>query len=79
MTTTTGRPSRDQRPQMPVGTIELLTAVRDLGPNWPARFGDHEIVEVAAAVDRELLAGNLIDGATLSAQGRKLIEEPPTT
>lgn len=68
-----GRPSRSVKPRLPIGTIELLTAVAELGPTWPARFGDREIVDVNEAVDRELMAGTLLDAVTISPHGRQLL------
>lgn len=68
-----GRPSRSDKPRMPIGTMDLLMAVADLGPHWPARFGHHEIVDVNEALDRELLAGTLVDAITLSPHGQRLI------
>lgn len=68
-----GRPSRSVKPRVPIGTAELLAAVSELGPAWPARFGDREIVDVNEAVDRELLAGTLLDAVTLSPHGERLL------
>lgn len=68
-----GRPSRADKPRMPINTIELLSAVATLGPNWPARFGHYEIVDVTTAVDREQIAGNLLDAITLTPQGHQLL------
>ncbi|MGH3745412.1 MAG: hypothetical protein ACRDTP_11180 [Mycobacteriales bacterium] len=76
MTSHIGRPPRSDKPRIPISTSELLTAVVELGPNWPTRFGDHEIVDVNEAVDRELIAGNLVDAVTLTAQGERLLHEP---
>jgi hypothetical protein len=73
MTSRIGRPSRSEKPRIRISTTELLTAVSDLGPHWPTRFGDREIVDVTEAVDRELLAGNLRDGITLSMQGEQAL------
>lgn len=79
MPTRIGRPPRTVQPRRPVGIrhpvgiYDLLAAVADLGPNWPARFGGHEIADVRQAVDREKRAGNLLDGATLSPQGWQLL------
>lgn len=73
MTTRIGRPSRADKPRIRIGTTELLHAVADLGPNWPGRLGHCEMVEVNEALDRELLAGTLVDATTLSTQGRHLI------
>lgn len=75
-----GRPPRSVKPRLRISTTELLTAVADLGPNWPARFGDYEIADVNEALDRELLAGNLLDAITLTDQGRQTLpdtREPP--
>jgi hypothetical protein len=77
MTTRIGRPRRADKPRVRISTSELLQAVSDLGPNWPARFGDYEIVEVNEALDRELIAGTLIDAITLSPQGRELLLPTP--
>lgn len=68
-----GRPSRSVKPRLPIVTTELLAAVAELGPNWPTRFGDREIVDVNEAVDRELIAGTLLDAVTLSPRGRQLL------
>jgi len=76
MTTVGGRPSRAAKPRMPIDTRDLLTAVAQLGSTWPSRFGHHEIVDVSEALDRELLAGTLIDAITLSPQGRRLLDAP---
>lgn len=73
MTTRIGRPSRSDKPRIPISTTELLAAVADLGPSWPLRFGDHEIVDVNEALDRELIAGTLRDAITLSPQGRRAL------
>lgn len=72
-----GAPARDGR-QLgnPIVTRDLLTAVAQLGESWPARFGRYEICEVRRAVDRERLAGNLLDSCTLSPQGRQLLTLP---
>lgn len=75
MTTRIDRLQGADNPRLRIGTTELLSAVADLGPNWPARFGHHEIAAVREAVDRELTAGTLTDGTTLSAQGQQLL--PP--
>ncbi|HEY5334577.1 MAG TPA: hypothetical protein VIJ71_00990 [Mycobacteriales bacterium] len=75
MTTRIGRPSRADKPRVRIGTIELLQAVADLGPNWPVRFSHYEIVEVNEALDRELMAGTLTDAITLSAHGRRMISD----
>lgn len=77
MTTRIGRPSRSEKPRAPISTVELLSAVAGLGPNWPARFGDHEIVDVNEALDRELIAGHLRDAVTLSPQGRQALLAAP--
>ncbi|HEX7353964.1 MAG TPA: hypothetical protein VF288_03930 [Mycobacteriales bacterium] len=73
MTTRIGRPTRSEKPRHPISTAALLAAVDQLGPHWPARFADHEIVDVNEAVDRELLAGTLVDAVTLSGSGRRLV------
>lgn len=73
MTSHVGRPTRSEKPRVQITSAELLTAVSELGPTWPARFGDHEIVDVNEAVDRELLAGNLVDAVTLSPKGRQQV------
>ena len=73
MTTTVGRPSRAQKPRAPISTRELLAAVAEFGSKWTYQFGDREIVDVIEAVDREQLAGNLLDGVTLSPQAQQLL------
>lgn len=73
MTTNIGRPSRSEKPRIRISTTELLAAVDELGPHWPTRFGDREIVDVNEAVDRELLAGTLLDAVTLSPHGERLL------
>jgi hypothetical protein len=75
MTTRIGRPPRSEKPRFPISTSELLTAIAELGPNWPARFGHYEIVDVNVAVDRELLAGHLRDAITLSNSGIRMLAE----
>lgn len=74
MTLNIGRPPRSEKPRVRISTTELLTAVVDLGPNWPIRFGDYEIVDVNEAVDRELIAGNLLDAVTVSPQGEQCLD-----
>ena len=69
----TGRRSRAEKPRQPVPTYDLLAAVAAHGASWPAQFEDREIVDVIEAVDREHIAGNLLDAVTLSDQGRTLI------
>lgn len=54
-------------------TYDLLAAVAAYGASWPAQFPDREIVDVIEAVDREHIAGNLLDAVTLSHQGRTLV------
>lgn len=76
MTSHIGRPPRTDKPRIRISTTELLAAVVELGPNWPSRFGDHEIVDVNEAVDRELMAGNLLDAVTLSPRGQRWLETP---
>lgn len=73
MTTLGGRPPRGQRPRAPINTLELRTAVAELGSTWPLLFRDHEVADVIDTVDREVLAGNLTDVATLSPQGRRAV------
>ena len=69
-----GRPSRAEKPRVVISSQELLSAVDAHGPYWPAAFGDQEIVSVTEAVDRELLAGTLVDATHLSPAGRALLE-----
>lgn len=38
----------------------------DLGPHWPTRFGYHELIDVSEALDREMIAGALLDAVTLN-------------
>lgn len=76
MATKTGRPSRAKKPRVPISTLELLAAVAELAATWTDRFSEHEIVDVIEAVDREQLAGNLLDGATVSLQGQHLVNAP---
>lgn len=71
----TGRPSRAVKPRHHISTLELLSAVGEFGPNWPARFGDHEIADVNEAIDRELIAGTLLDAVTLSPYGQRLLHQ----
>ncbi len=54
-----------------IGTRAILGAIAAHGAQWPASLGHEEIRSVAEAVDREHLSGNLVDGKTLSAQGRR--------
>lgn len=75
------RPTRAERPRVRVSTRELLTAVHELGPHWPRRFAQREIVDVNEALDRELIAGTLSDAITLSPRGHRALnwpqDEPP--
>ncbi|HEX7353600.1 MAG TPA: hypothetical protein VF288_02065 [Mycobacteriales bacterium] len=66
------RPRREG-PRPVITTLELLRAVADHGPQWVAVFDDVEITSVTEALDRELLAGNLLDATRLSEQGRRLL------
>lgn len=75
MTTRVGRPSRSDKPRNPISTTELLAAVADLGPNWPARFGDYEMLDVTEALNREVIAGNLHDAITLAPPGKQMLGE----
>lgn len=77
MTTRVGRPARTDKPRSQISTTELLQAVADLGPTWPAQFGDHEVVAVTEALDRELIAGTLIDAVTISPYGWQLLRPAP--
>ncbi|HEX7356052.1 MAG TPA: hypothetical protein VF288_14615 [Mycobacteriales bacterium] len=77
MTSHVGRPSRSDKPRKRIDTSELLAAVSEMGPNWPARFGDREIVDVNEALDRELLAGTLLDAVTLSPEGERVLGDAP--
>lgn len=72
-----GRPSRAVKPRIVISSRDLLAAVDEHGPQWPAVFGDQEIVSVTEAVDRELLAGTLVDATHLSPAGRELLDEGP--
>lgn len=69
-----GRPSRAVKPRIVISSQDLLSAVDEHGPLWPATFGDQEIVSVTEAVDRELLAGTLVDATHLSPAGRALLD-----
>lgn len=77
LTTTSriGRPSRRVKPRVRISTTELLTAVNDLGPSWPVRFGGYELVDVSEALDRELIAGNLRNATTITDQGRRVLRD----
>jgi hypothetical protein len=55
----------------PVPTWDLLGAIDAHGPSWPAAMDGWGVESVGEAISREILAGNLRDGATLTEQGRR--------
>jgi hypothetical protein len=63
------RPRREG-PRPVISTPELLRAVADHGPLWVTVFEHIEITSVTEALDREILAGNLLDATQLTEQGR---------
>lgn len=73
MTTLGGGRPRGHTSTAPISTLRPLPAVAELGSTWPLRFCECEVVDVIDAVDREVLAGNLTDAATLSPQGRRAV------
>lgn len=66
MTARIGWPPHAAEPRRPVGTIDVLAAVAGLGPSWPARFGNHKIIDVTAALDRERKGGSVLDAVSLT-------------
>jgi hypothetical protein len=56
-------------PRRHISTLEILEAVATRGRFWTAVFADDEVRTVNEAVDRELLAGTLLDACTLTTFG----------
>jgi hypothetical protein len=53
-----------------ISTFELLENVDRHGQQWPAALSGYTLEAVSTAVGREIMSGNLRDGATLSTQGQ---------
>jgi hypothetical protein len=66
------RPRREG-PRPVISTPELLRAVADHGPQWVTVFENVEITSVTEALDREILAGNLVDAVRLTEHGRAVL------
>lgn len=70
------RPRREgSRPV--ITTADLLRAIADHGPQWVTVFEHVEIIAVTEALDREILAGNLVDATRLTEQGRAVLAAAP--
>lgn len=55
-------------------TVQLLTAIVRLGTSWPEALVGFSLEAVSEAVRREIAAGLLQDGRTLTARGAEVLK-----
>ena len=59
-----------------LGSELLLAAIDEHGPRWPAVLGPQfDQMVLNAAMDREVLAGTVLDAVTLSPRGRAVLQQ----